>query len=79
MYVEAFIPVAKHIEVQVIGDGKENYVHLGERDCSVQRKPKLIEEAPCAALSEERREKYVMMLSKLQKPLIIVVLVLLNF
>ncbi|MDT4035331.1 biotin carboxylase N-terminal domain-containing protein, partial [Staphylococcus hominis] len=58
VYVEAFIPVAKHIEVQVIGDGKENYVHLGERDCSVQRKnQKLIEEAPCAALSEERREK----------------------
>ena len=58
MYVEAFIPVAKHVEVQVIGDGKENYVHLGERDCSVQRKnQKLIEEAPCAALSEERREK----------------------
>lgn len=58
VYVEAFIPVAKHVEVQVIGDGKENYVHLGERDCSVQRKnQKLIEEAPCAALSEERREK----------------------
>ncbi|MEJ7522967.1 ATP-grasp domain-containing protein, partial [Staphylococcus saprophyticus] len=35
IYVEAFIPVAKHVEVQVIGDGKENYVHLGERDCSV--------------------------------------------
>lgn len=40
VYVEAFIPVAKHVEVQVIGDGKENYVHLGERDCSVQRKIK---------------------------------------
>ena len=77
--MEAFIPVAKHVEVQVIGDGKENYVHLGERDCSVKEKSKLIEEAPCAALSEERREKYVMMLSKLQKLLIIVVLVLLNF
>ena len=41
VYVEAFIPVAKHVEVQVIGDGKENYVHLGERDCSVQRKIKI--------------------------------------
>ena len=40
VYVEAFIPVAKHVEVQVIGDGKDNYVHLGERDCSVQRKIK---------------------------------------
>lgn len=58
VYVEAFIPVAKHVEVQVIGDGKDNYVHLGERDCSVQRKnQKLIEESPCAALTEERREK----------------------
>ncbi|BGE82272.1 acetyl-CoA carboxylase biotin carboxylase subunit [Staphylococcus petrasii] len=58
VYVEAFIPVAKHVEVQIIGDGKENYVHLGERDCSVQRKnQKLIEESPCAALSEERRKQ----------------------
>ena len=38
--LEAFIPVAKHVEVQIIGDGKGNYVHLGERDCSVQRKTK---------------------------------------
>lgn len=58
VYVEAFIPVAKHVEVQIIGDGKNNYVHLGERDCSVQRKnQKLIEEAPCAALTEERRTR----------------------
>ena len=58
IYVEAFIPVAKHVEVQVIGDGKDNYVHLGERDCSVQRKnQKLIEESPCAALTEEKRTK----------------------
>ena len=55
---KAFIPVAKHVEVQIIGDGKNNYVHLGERDCSVQRKnQKLIEEAPCAALTEERRTR----------------------
>ncbi|MDW8571258.1 acetyl-CoA carboxylase biotin carboxylase subunit [Staphylococcus shinii] len=57
IYVEAFIPVAKHVEVQVIGDGNENYIHLGERDCSVQRKnQKLIEESPCAAITEEMRE-----------------------
>ncbi|OEK70349.1 acetyl-CoA carboxylase biotin carboxylase subunit [Staphylococcus equorum] len=56
IYVESFIPVAKHVEVQVIGDGKNNYIHLGERDCSVQRKnQKLIEESPCAAISEETR------------------------
>lgn len=57
IYVETFIPVAKHVEVQVIGDGNENYIHLGERDCSVQRKnQKLIEESPCAAITEEMRE-----------------------
>lgn len=58
VYVEAFIPVAKHVEVQIMGDGQNNFVHLGERDCSVQRKnQKLIEESPCAALSEERRQQ----------------------
>ncbi|PCF84739.1 acetyl-CoA carboxylase biotin carboxylase subunit [Staphylococcus delphini] len=58
VYVEAFIPVAKHVEVQVLGDGKSRYIHLGERDCSVQRKnQKLIEESPCSALTEEKREK----------------------
>ncbi|MEP9818817.1 acetyl-CoA carboxylase biotin carboxylase subunit [Staphylococcus xylosus] len=57
IYVEAFILVAKHVEVQVIGDGNENYIHLGERDCSVQRKnQKLIEESPCAAITDEMRE-----------------------
>lgn len=57
IYVEAFIPVAKHVEVQVIGDGNENYIHLGERDCSVQRKnQKLIEESPCAAITDEMKE-----------------------
>ncbi|MGT2357430.1 ATP-binding protein [Staphylococcus aureus] len=41
-----------------MGDGQDNYVHLGERDCSVQRKnQKLIEESPCAALTEERRQQ----------------------
>ncbi|EMV8515877.1 acetyl-CoA carboxylase biotin carboxylase subunit [Staphylococcus pseudintermedius] len=58
VYVEAFIPVAKHVEVQVLGDGQSRYIHLGERDCSVQRKnQKLIEESPCSALTVEKREK----------------------
>ncbi|EGQ3505883.1 acetyl-CoA carboxylase biotin carboxylase subunit [Staphylococcus pseudintermedius] len=58
VYVEAFIPVAKHVEVQVLGGGQSRYIHLGERDCSVQRKnQKLIEESPCSALTEEKREK----------------------
>ncbi|MCO4348037.1 acetyl-CoA carboxylase biotin carboxylase subunit [Staphylococcus agnetis] len=56
IYVEAFIPIAKHVEVQVLGDGKTNFIHLGERDCSVQRKnQKLIEESPCSALTNEKR------------------------
>lgn len=58
IYVEAFIPVAKHVEVQVLGDGSHHFIHLGERDCSVQRKnQKLIEESPCSALTLEKREK----------------------
>ncbi|QLK86019.1 acetyl/propionyl/methylcrotonyl-CoA carboxylase subunit alpha [Staphylococcus sp. 17KM0847] len=58
VYVEAFIPVAKHVEVQVLGDGSTHFIHLGERDCSVQRKnQKLIEESPCSALTHEKREK----------------------
>lgn len=56
IYVEAFIPIAKHVEVQVLGDGKTNFIHLGERDCSVQRKnQKLIEESPCSALTNKKR------------------------
>ena len=58
IYVEAFIPVAKHVEVQILGDGKDNYIHLGERDCSVQRKnQKLIEESPCSSLTDEKRQR----------------------
>ncbi|MBI5975867.1 acetyl-CoA carboxylase biotin carboxylase subunit [Staphylococcus canis] len=58
IYVEAFIPIAKHVEVQVLGDGSTNFIHLGERDCSVQRKnQKLIEESPCSALTPEKRER----------------------
>lgn len=57
IYVEKYIPKARHIEVQVIGDGNGRAVHLYERDCSVQRNnQKLIEEAPAAVLTEESRE-----------------------
>ena len=51
MYMECYIENARHVEVQVIGDGKGRVVHYGERDCSVQRRyQKVIEEAPCAAM-----------------------------
>lgn len=59
IYVERYIPKARHIEVQVVGDGKGDAVHLYERDCSIQRNnQKLIEEAPAQILSEESR-KYI--------------------
>jgi len=57
IYFEHFIPSARHIEVQVAGDQSGSVIHLGERDCSLQRRyQKVIEEAPAYVLSEERRK-----------------------
>ncbi len=57
LFMEKYIESARHVEVQIIGDKHGNVCHLGERDCSIQRRhQKLLEEAPCPTLSDEERK-----------------------
>lgn len=56
VYIEKYLTTPRHIEIQVFGDGKGNAVHLGERDCSLQRRhQKVFEEAPGPSISAEER------------------------
>ncbi len=68
VFIEKFIEFPKHIEIQVLGDQFGNFVHLGERECSVQRRhQKVIEEAPSPFVDDKLRQKMVDQAIKLAK------------
>lgn len=58
LYVEELMPRARHIEIQIVGDGNKNVIHLGERECSVQRRhQKIVEIAPAPNFPEQLRDE----------------------
>ncbi|EGQ3508004.1 acetyl-CoA carboxylase biotin carboxylase subunit [Staphylococcus pseudintermedius] len=58
LYLEKFIEDFRHIEIQILGDEHGNVIHLGERDCTIQRRmQKLVEESPSPILTEEKRKE----------------------
>lgn len=68
VYIEKFVVNPKHVEIQLLGDEHGNVIHLGERDCSSQRRnQKVIEESPCPVLTPELRDKMGMAAVKAAK------------
>jgi len=68
LFIEKYITNPRHVEVQILADRHGNVIHLGERDCTVQRRfQKVVEESPCPVLTPEKREEICMSAVNLAK------------